>query len=182
MPLHTEQQLSSTEIFSGKVFRVTLDNVRLENGNTAQREVVHHTGGAGIVALNENGEIALVRQYRYAQNRELLEIPAGKIEPGEAPLATAARELREEAGCTAAAITDLGSIIPTCAYCTEVIYLFLATGLSAAGQQLDVDEFLDVLWLPLSTAVDMVLDGRITDAKTVAALLKIKLLRDTGAL
>ncbi len=180
--MHTEKQLSRETIFNGSIISLTLDTVELENGRTAVREVVHHNGGAAIVALNANGEVALVRQYRHAAGRELIELPAGKVEQGEAPLATAARELQEEAGLTANALREFGSILPTCAFCTEVIYIFLATGLHTAPCQLDEDEFLDVLWLPLQQAVDMVLDGQICDAKTVSGLLRAKAALDAGQL
>ena len=169
---HSEKQLDSKQVFDGKVIRVTLDTVQLENGGTSTREVVHHGGGAGIIAINDGGEVALVRQFRYALGRELIEIPAGKIEPGEPPRETALRELEEEAGCVASALEDFGSVIPTCGFCNEVIYLFLATGLTPCSQKLDADEFVDVFWLPLEEAVAMVQCGEITDSKSVAGLLR----------
>lgn len=171
---HREETLSSEEIYRGRVFTVTRDTARLENGSVVPREVVHHGGGAGIIALDEAGRVALVRQFRYAQGRELLEIPAGKVEAGEPPRETARRELAEEVGRTADRLVDFGSLIPTAAYCTEVIWLFLATGLRGAKQNLDADEFLTVSWMPLDEAVQLVLDGAITDAKTVAGLLRAK--------
>lgn len=177
---HFEKQLSSEEIFKGRVISVTLDTVELENGNTGIREVVHHHGGAGVAALNEQGEIYLVRQYRYALDRELIEIPAGKLEPGEDPFETAKRELGEEAGLKAAEYRDLGYIIPTCGYCSEMIYLYAAKDLSPVSQHLDPDEFLSVFTMPLEEAVQLVLSGEITDSKTVAAILKVKALRDAG--
>lgn len=177
---HFEKQLSSEEIFAGRVISVTLDTVELENGNTGMREVVHHHGGAGVAALNEQGEIYLVRQYRYALDRELIEIPAGKLEPGEDPFETAKRELGEEAGLKAAEYRDLGYIIPTCGYCSEIIYLYAAKDLSPVDQHLDPDEFLSVFTMPLEEAVQLVLSGEITDSKTVAAILKVKALRDAG--
>lgn len=179
---HFEQTLSSETLFEGRVIRVTLDKVRLENGRTSTREVVYHHGGAGIAALDENGNIYLVRQYRYAPDQELIEIPAGKLEPGEDPLEAARRELGEEAGLCAAQWHSLGSIIPTCGYCSEVIYLYAATGLSSVGQHLDEDEFLSLFTLPLETARSMVLSGEITDGKTVAAVLKVCALREAGKL
>ena len=179
---HFEQTLSSETLFEGRVIRVTLDKVRLENGRTSTREVVHHHGGAGIAALDENGNIYLVRQYRYAPDQELIEIPAGKLEPGEDPLEAARRELGEEAGLCAAQWHSLGSIIPTCGYCSEVIYLYAATGLSSVGQHLDEDEFLSLFTLSLETARSMVLSGEITDGKTVAAVLKVCALREAGKL
>lgn len=179
---HFEQTLSSQTLFEGRVIRVTLDQVRLENGRTSTREVVHHHGGAGIIALNEKDEIYLVRQYRYALDQELIEIPAGKLEPGEDPAQAARRELSEEAGLCAASWTDLGPFIPTCGYCSEVIYLYVARGLSPVGQHLDEDEFLSLFCLPLKQAYEMVLAGEITDGKTVAAVLKVCALRKEGKL
>ena len=121
-----------------------------------------------------------MRQYRYALDRELIEIPAGKLEKEEDPLEAAKRELGEEAGLAAAEYRDLGYIIPTCGYCSEIIYLYAAKGLSPVGQHLDADEFLSVFTLPLDKAAEMVLSGEITDSKTVAAVLKVKALRDAG--
>lgn len=169
-----EKLSMSKEVFDGKIIRVTVDTVTLKNGNSATREVVHHNGGAAILALNDKREVALIRQYRYAQQAEIIEIPAGKIEIGEKPMETAVRELEEEAGLLADHWHDLGYIIPTCAYCTELIYLFYATGLHFTRQHLDSDEFLSVFWLPLFEAVEMVMRGEITDSKTVTALLKLE--------
>ena len=156
---HFEKRLSSETKFEGRVITVTLDRVELENGGTSTREVVRHHGGAGVAALNDEGEIYLVRQYRYALDRELIEIPAGKLEKGEDPLEAAKRELGEEAGLAAAEYRDLGYIIPTCGYCSEIIYLYAAKGLSPVGQHLDADEFLSVFTLPLDKAAEMVLSG-----------------------
>ena len=179
---HTEEKLESQTIYQGRIIAVTQDTVRLENGKNAKREVVHHHGGAGVAALNEKGEIYLVRQYRYALGRELIEIPAGKLEKGEDPLEAARRELGEEAGLCAAAWHSLGAVIPTCGYCSEVIHLYAATGLAPVGQHLDEDEFLSLFTLPLKAARSMVLSGEIADGKTVAAVLKVCALRDAGKL
>ncbi|MGD9559920.1 MAG: NUDIX hydrolase [Oscillospiraceae bacterium] len=180
--MHHEKKLSSKEIFAGRVVRLTVDEVELENGKPAFREVVHHNGGAAVVALNEKNEVALVRQFRYAAGRELLEIPAGKVEVGEDPRDTAIRELGEEAGLAADRFAAFGRIIPTCAYCTEVISLFVGTGLHEVARHLDADEFVDLVWMPLDEAVAMVLDGRIEDSKTVAGLLRAQLLQNRGLL
>ncbi len=177
---HYEKQLSSETVFEGRVIRVTLDHVELENGRTSTREIVHHNGGAAIAALNEQDEIFLVRQYRYALQRELIELPAGKLEKGEDPLCAAKRELSEETGFSSDAFFDLGSIIPTCGYDSEVIYLYAAKNLTAVGQHLDADEFLSVFTMPFSQAVEQVLSGEITDAKTVAGILKLHALRQAG--
>ena len=177
---HHETQLSSEEIFDGRVIRVTRDRVQLENGHESIREVVHHHGGAAVAALNEKGEIYLVRQYRYALDRELIEIPAGKLEKGEDPFAAARRELGEEAGLSAGEYRDLGPIIPTCGYCSEIIWMYAAKDLRPVGQHLEDDEFLSVFTLPLDEAARMALSGEITDSKTVVAILKLKALRDAG--
>ena len=177
-----ENKLTSKEIYKGKVISLTLDEVELQNGNHAQREVVHHNGGACVVAINEKNEIALVQQYRYAIGKIFTEIPAGKIEPGEPPLLTATRELEEEAAVTAKKIIPFGTVIPTCAYCTETIYLHLATGLSPSKQNLDPDEFVDVFWLPLEEAVELVMSGEIDDSKSAVGILKAWNLHQKGIL
>ena len=179
---HSEKQLTSRTVFEGRVFTVTLDRVELENGAESTREVVHHHGGACIAALTDAGEIYLVRQFRYALGQELWELPAGKLEKGEDPFAAAKRELAEECGLVARHFTDLGEFYPTVGYCSEIIYTWLATGLSPCPMHLDEDEFLTPEKLPLDEAVAMALDGRIKDGKTVAALLKIDALRRQGKL
>lgn len=178
--MHTEQQKSSEEIFSGRVIRVTKDEVYLENGAIGTREVVHHNGGAAVIALNHKGEIYLVRQYRYALQRELIEIPAGKLEKGEDPFAAAQRELEEEAGVRADTYCSIGPFIPTCGYCSEIIYLYAAKDLTPVACHPDPDEFLTVFTMPLHEAVARVMSGEITDGKTVAAILKVNELRRDG--
>lgn len=179
MAEQTEKKLESKEIYKGRIVELTLDTVELQNGKTSTREVVHHNGGAAIVAVNEKGELALVRQYRYALRRQMIEIPAGKIELGEAPRKTAIRELKEETGCVAETFEEFGMVVPTCGYCTEIIYLFLATGLHITQQNLDPDEFVDVFWVSIDKAVEMVMLGEIDDSKTVAGILKLKQKLDT---
>ena len=174
---HSETQLESRTVFEGRVITVTFDKVRLENGAEGTREVVHHHGGACIAALTDRDEIYLVRQYRYALGQELWELPAGKLEKGEDPFEAAKRELAEECGLVAEHYTDLGEFYPTVGYCSEIIYTWLATGLSPCAMHLDEDEFLTPEKLPFREAVAMVLDGRIKDGKTVAAILKIDALR-----
>ena len=177
---HTETMLESKEIFNGRVIRVTLDTVRLENGNTSTREVVHHHGGACILPVDDQGNVYMVRQFRYAMGEEIWELPAGKLEAGEDPFEAAKRELAEECGVTAGRYTDLGCLYPTVGYDSEKIYIWAARDLTATGQHLDPDEFLDVVTLPFDKVLAMVMSGEIKDSKTVAAVLKYALLRKEG--
>ncbi len=177
---HFEKKLNSVDVFNGKVIRVTKDEVELENGNIATREVVHHNGGAGVAAIDEQGNIYLVRQFRYALQKELIEIPAGKLEIGEDPLNTAKRELQEEAGIVADQYKSLGELVPTCGYCNEIIYIYAAKGLNKTKTNPDEDEFVTSFKVPLSKAVSMVLNGEIVDSKTVSAILQLKILRDNN--
>lgn len=179
---HFERKLQSDEKFSGRILRVTVDTVELENGTRAKREIVHHHGGSGVVALTEERDVFLVRQFRYAFGKELLEIPAGKLEPGEDPLEAARRELKEECGITADSFLDLHPIYPTVGYDNEIIYMYLATGLHFGEAKPDEDEFLDLVKMPLDEAVELVEKGDIVDGKTVAALLKVKLMLLQGKL
>ena len=130
---HTETTLSSQEIFNGKVIRVTYDTVRLENGDTSFREVVHHHGGACVLAVTPQDEIYLVKQFRYAMGEEIWELPAGKLEAGEDPFEAAKRELAEECGVLAARYTPLGVVYPTVGYDSEKIYIWAARDLTATG-------------------------------------------------
>ena len=136
---HTEIKLNSKEIFKGNVFRVTMDQVELENGMTSFREVVHHNGGACILPLTDDDKVLMVRQYRYALKEELWELPAGKLEKDEDPFEAAKRELEEECGLTADHYTSLGQFYPTVGYDTEIIYMWVATGLHKTQMHLDDD-------------------------------------------
>lgn len=174
---HFEETVSSKEIFSGKVIRVCHDDVILENGQSAKREVVYHNGGVCVLPLTREGDVVFVRQFRYPYRQEVLELPAGKLEKGEDPLESGKRELLEEVGATAKKITFLGELYPSPGYCAEVISLYLAEELSFTEQSLDEDEFLDVVKIPLSDAVKMVMENKIPDSKTQTALLKTYLLK-----
>ena len=179
-PEHQETMLERKSVFEGRVIHVTLDTVRLENGKTAQREIVRHHGGACVAALTDADELCFVRQYRYAYEEELLELPAGKLEQGEDPFVAAKRELGEEMGVTADEYLPLGVFYPTCGYCNEVIHLYAAKGLHKTSQHLDPDEFVTTLTIPLAEAEQMALDGRINDGKTIAAIFRLLALRKAG--
>ncbi|MFR0880991.1 MAG: NUDIX domain-containing protein [Oscillospiraceae bacterium] len=167
-----EKTVSSESVYKGRIFEVTKDVALLENGKEVLRDVVHHSGGVTVIPLTENNEILMVKQYRYPHHKAILEIPAGKIEPGEKHYDCGKRELLEETGCTCSNYEYLGEIIPTPAYVSEVIHLYLATGLEFSKQDLDEDEFLDVEKIPLEKAVEMVMNGEITDSKTQIGILK----------
>ena len=177
---HTEKTIDSTRIFEGKVVRLRRDTVELENGKQTFREVIDHPGGVSILAMDENEKIFFVRQFRYPFGRTLLELPAGKLEPGEDPADSGRRELREETGCTAGRFVSMGKLIPTCAYDTEVIHLYFASDLTFGEQDLDENEFLSVERYTLDEALQMVLDGEIIDAKTQIGLLKYQALHHAG--
>jgi len=171
--MHLEEKtVSSKEIFNGKVFRVTEEDALLENGEQVKREVVHHNGGVTVIPVTEQNEIIMVKQYRYAQHKVLLEIPAGKLEKGESHYDCGKRELLEETGCTCREYKYLGEVLPTPAYVSEVIHMYMATGLEYSQQSLDDDEFLDIEKVPLEKAFDMVLKGEITDSKTQIGIMK----------
>jgi ADP-ribose pyrophosphatase len=167
----SETFLEGEEVFSGRLLKVHRDRVRLPDGSETLREFIRHPGAVAIVAQFEDGRVLLERQFRYPHRRDFIEIPAGKLDPGEAHLETAKRELREETGYVAAEWRRLGLIHNAIGYSDEGIELWLATGLERGEQKLEPGEFLEVFSLPLAEAQAMVRDGRITDAKTVAGLL-----------
>lgn len=166
-----EQILTQETAWSGKIFDVECLEVKLPNGHVSRRDVIRHHGAVAIVALTESGKIALVRQYRTALDRVTVEIPAGKLEPGEDPLEAAKRELREETGFEAGKIAFLTNIAPSPGYTDEIIRVFLATHLTFVGADPDDDEFLNVDLVDVNELIDAVLDGKIEDAKTVVGAL-----------
>ncbi len=180
-----EQKLTETfekreEIYSGAVLHIVRDTVKLPNGAVSHREVALHNGAVAIVALTDNGDVLLERQYRYPHGRVMTEIPAGKLDgPDEDPLSAAARELREETGAVAGNMRYLGLYIPSPAILSEKIYMYLATDLKFGERELDEDEFLDVFRIPLEEAADRVMRGEIEDGKTQCAILRVyHILRD----
>ena len=170
----TEKRIAGERVFDGKLLKVHRDRVRLPDGGEGVREYIRHPGACAIVPLFDDGRVLLERQFRYPHGREFIEIPAGKLEPGEPPLETAKRELLEETGYVAGEWTRLGVIHPGIAYTDEAINLFLARRLLKKKRDLDQGEFLELVILPLTEAIAMIRDGRITDAKTVAALLLLE--------
>ncbi len=166
-----EKILSEETAYRGKILDVRSLDVELPNGRRSKRDVVRHPGASAVIALTETGKIVLVRQYRTALDRVTVEIPAGKLDPGEDPLDCARRELREETGFTPGRIRYLTSIASSCGFSDEIIHIYLATQLEFEGASPDDDEFVNVDLVPLTELVDAVLDGKIEDAKTVVGAL-----------
>lgn len=165
------QLLESEKIFKGAVFDVERDSLREENGIEIIREVVRHPGGAGALPLFDDGRVALVKQYRHPARRELLEIPAGRIEYGETPEMCAAREMEQETGFRAGRIEKLAEFYTTPGFCEEKLHVYLATDLAPSSQALDHDELVEVVYLPFAEAARMAESGGIEDSKTIIALL-----------
>jgi ADP-ribose pyrophosphatase len=167
-----ESCISSEQIWKGKLLDVRRDRVRLPDGSEGVREYVMHPGAVVIIPVLSTGKLIFERQYRYPVGSVMLELPAGKIDPNEAPLLTAQRELIEEAGYTAGDWQHLGTMHPTIGYANERIEIFMARELKALGQnQLDEGEFLELLELTLDEAMEAVRQGELTDGKTLSALL-----------
>lgn len=166
-----ESIVAGEEVFSGGLLRVKRDTVRLPDGKQAVREFVCHPGAVVMIAELPNGKLLFERQFRYPLDSVFLELPAGKIHPGEDILLTARRELQEETGYVAEHWHHLGLIHPCIGYSDERIEIFFARGLSHVGHALDDGEFLEVHELDLAEALDAVRDGRLTDGKSVAGLL-----------
>ena len=174
----TEKTLSRTDRYTGPLFSVHSDDVLLPNGNTSVREVIDHVDGVAVLPLDEENNVLTVTQYRYVFGRTLLEIPAGKLDPGEEPAAGGLRELKEETGAVPEEYISLGTILPAPGCYSEALHLYLARGLHMEDQQLDPDEFLNVERIPVDEMVRRCMSGEIQDAKTGAAVLKAKLLLD----
>ena len=172
----TEKKLSSEKIFDGRILHIRRDTVELPDGAQSTREVVDHPGGVCILALDDQNRVLLVSQFRYPYEKVLREIPAGKLEYGEDPREAAVRELREETGAVAGKFQSLGELYPSPGYCGEIIRMYLARDLTFGETHLDEDEFLDLERVPFDQLTEQVLSGEIRDAKTIAAVLKAKLL------
>jgi len=166
----TEHTIESQRVYEGKLLKINKDRVRLPDGGESSREYVQHPGAVAIIPVLDNGNLIMERQYRYPLRRHFIEFPAGKIDPGEADLATAKRELLEETGYTAREWAYLTTIHPLIAYSDERIELYLARGLSKGERKLDPGEFLDVLEVEPAQAMAWLREGKVSDPKTVIGL------------
>ena len=177
-----EEQVSFEYKFKGRIIKVRLDQARLPNGQIAGREVVEHPGGVTVAALTEQNELLFVRQFRYPYMQELLELPAGKLEPGEDPFEAMKREQREETGTFSDSYVFLGEIYPSPGYCGEILRLWACRVSGTCEMDLDEDEFLEVLKIPLEEAYQMALRGELPDAKTQIGVLRVYALVKAGKL
>jgi len=165
-----EKKIDGKEVYKGKILDLWVDEVELPNGDKATREVIRHCKAAAILAFDLTGRIILEEQYRYPYDTLITEIPAGKCDPDEEPEKTAFRELAEETGYKASHLEFLGKMYPSCAYTDEVIYIYMATGLVKGEQHLDKDESLTFRKVTLDDLLSMIREGKIQDAKTLAAV------------
>lgn len=172
----TEKTLRREDKYHGILMDIHVDEVLLPNGRTSLREVADHVDGVAVLPLDERNNVLTVTQYRYVFGKTLLEIPAGKLDPGEDPVTGALRELKEETGAVPDVFLPLGAILPAPGCYGERLHLFLARGLRMEEQHLDPDEFLNVERIPFDEMVHRCMNGEIEDAKTVAAVLKAKVL------
>jgi ADP-ribose pyrophosphatase len=171
MKMSQEPTLDSKRIYEGKIVNLRVDTVKLPSGKRTKREVVEHGGCTAIVALDSEKNVLLVRQYRKAVERSLLEIPAGGIEPSEDPLDCARRELEEETGFSAERWEHLSVFYTSPGFCTEFMHLYLATDLKASKRDADDDEHIEVVRVPLKKTLELIASGEVCDAKSIAGLL-----------
>lgn len=175
-----EKYLNRKIIYEGKILRVELDQVECENGRLAYREIVRHHGGAGVLCVSEGNKVLLIKQFRYAYQEELYEIPAGKLEEKEEPFTTALREFEEETGNEALDMTYLTTIYPTCGYSDEKIYLYLVTKFKKTKTHFDEDEVIHSYWIDIEEVLQMIKEGSIKDAKTICAIQAYFLVKKRG--
>lgn len=176
-PAISEKILSSVRSFEGGLVKVDSVDIELPNGHKTQHEVIRHPGAVCVIALDDQGRVLIVRQYRTALERVTIEVPAGKIDPGEDPEDAVRRELAEETGYAAGQIRRLASIAVAVGYSDEIIHLYMATDLMPGSAHPDDDEFVVAEWVSIESLIDSVLDGRIEDSKTVIAALICDALR-----
>ena len=172
-----EKTIKSEKLFTGRVIDLYLEEVELPNGKTSTREIIKHPGAVAVIAVTDEGKIVMVRQYRKAMDRILVEIPAGKLEKGEKPEVTAIRELQEETGYTCDGVTPLISFYTSPGFADELVHLFVAKGLKKDDQKhsLDEDEFVDLVEVTLNEALQMMESKEIYDAKTAYAIQYLQL-------
>ena len=168
-----EKKLSSENVFDGRLLHVFNDVVELPNGHKSTREYIKHQGAVCVVPVTDDMEVVAVKQYRYPIGRVTIEIPAGKLDKGEDILTAAKRELSEETGVESADIEYMGGLYPSVAYTDEIIHMYVAKNLVYGDSHTDDDEFLNVVKIPLAEFAQMVMNGEIQDAKTMAAILKV---------
>ncbi len=166
-----EKKIQGETVFQGRLLNVKKDTVLLPNGKTSTREYILHNGAVAVIAVLKNGNIIMENQFRYPNQKVYLELPAGKLEVGEDPIEAAKRELLEETGAVAKNIEFLCDIEPTIAYSSEVIHIYLATDIEISQQQLDEDEFVEVVEYSLGDLLEMIKNNQIPDSKTVCGLL-----------
>lgn len=167
-----EQKVSSKEVFNGELLHVFADKAQLPNGNISIREWIKHPGASAVLPVFENGEVMLIKQFRYPLRKIFIEVPAGKLDEGESPESTAKREIEEEAGISFKSIHYLGPFYPSIGYTNEIIHLYTAWDLTSFDQKVDEDEFLLKHRITFREAVDMVHKGEISDGKTMVTILK----------
>ena len=171
-----EKTISSETVFKGNIVELRVDRIELPDGRPARREVIAHPGGVAILPYHDDGTVTVVRQFRYPFGRVVTELPAGKLERGEDHRVCARRELEEETGLTAGTLTYLGCLLASPGYSDEVLHMYLARDLKTGECLPDQDEFLERERVPFETLMEQVMRGELQDAKTVAALMKTKLL------
>lgn len=174
MSISTEKRIEQQEIFKGNVLHVTLDTVTINDDRTATREVVWHPGASAVIPVLADGRVLLVRQYRYAVDQPLLEIPAGKLDNGEAPEICAKRELEEEAGIRCDTLIPLGSIYTSPGFSDEIIYLYLAKEMTETATDWDDDECMENEIYTPAEVFALIDEGKISDAKTIAAFFRAR--------
>lgn len=175
-----ETTVAKHYVYQGRIINVRRDDARLPDGGPCIREVVEHPGGVCVAALTEDNRLLFVRQFRYPYGEILLELPAGKLEPGEDPLLACKRELEEETGHVAANYYDAGKFYPTPGYCGEIIHLYVARALRKTQMHPDEDEYLEALSIPVEEAVTRVMNGELRDGKTQALVLRVAEMLRTG--
>ena len=169
-----EKTISSEVLYDGKIIKLHLDKVICPNGAEALREIVRHPGGVAVVAVDDDGYVYMVRQYRIPYDEIMLEVPAGKLDKGENPDVAACRELREETGLVADKIVFMGNFYPSVGVCDENLRMYIATGLNQGEADPDDDEFVEVEKIHIDTLADMIMDNKIRDGKTIASVLKAR--------